>query len=123
MATKGSFGAFHKKRRIALGKTLRQFCLEHGLDPGNTSKLERGRLQPLQGEKLNDRAKILCLEKGTEDWHTFFDLAAAERGMIPQDIMDRPDAVKKLPLFFRRLRGQEVTEEDLEELIKIIRES
>ena len=29
-----TFGAFFKKRRMALGLTLREFCHENGLDAG-----------------------------------------------------------------------------------------
>ena len=36
-----TFGEFFKQKRIVLGMTLRQFCAENGLDPGNISKIER----------------------------------------------------------------------------------
>lgn len=123
MAIGGRFGAIHKKRRIALGKTLRQFCLENGLDPGNTSRLERGRLQPLQGVKLQERARMLKLEKGSNEWHEFFDLAAAERGTIPDDLLSDEEVVAKLPILFRSLRGRQPTEEDLDELVRKLRET
>ncbi len=42
------FGEYFKKKRLEIGKTLRQFCLENGLDPGNISKIERGILRPPQ---------------------------------------------------------------------------
>ena len=47
MAQEGSkvtFGSFFRARRMALGKSLRGFCIEKGLDPGNISRLERGLL-------------------------------------------------------------------------------
>ena len=47
------FGAFFKQKRLELGLSLRRFCLEHGLDPGNISKLERGRLAPPQHDPLS----------------------------------------------------------------------
>ena len=53
------FGKLFKERRMALGKTLRQFCREHGLDHGNISKLERGLLKPPTGEKLAEYASHL----------------------------------------------------------------
>lgn len=37
-----TFGNLVKDLRIAQKKTLRQFCLDHGHDPSNWSKLERG---------------------------------------------------------------------------------
>lgn len=117
-----NFGGFFKERRVVLGKTLRQFCIDNKLDPGNMSKLERGLLPPPQSrEKLEEYAKLLKINKGSDDWCTFFDLAAAETGRIPEELMEQENIVEKLPLFFRTLRGQKVTDEKLEELVKKLR--
>ena len=122
MAETNRFGEFFKQRRIALRKTLRQFCRENGLDPGNISRLERGLLPPPQGRKtLESYAKLLRLKKGSDDWYTFFDLAAAETGRIPQELLDDKEVVEKLPILFRTLRGQKVPDEQLDELVRIIR--
>jgi transcriptional regulator with XRE-family HTH domain len=116
------FGDFFKARRIALRKTLRQFCRDNGLDPGNISRLERGLLPPPQGrETLESYAKLLKLKKGSDDWYTLFDLAAAETGRIPQELLDDKDVVEKLPILFRTLRGQKVPDEQLDELVRKIR--
>ncbi len=118
------FGEFFKTRRIAIKKTLRQFCIENGLDPGNISKLERGLLSPPQNrEKLEEYAGYLKIKKGSDDWYTFFDLAAAETGRIPEDIMTKGKIEDKLPILFRTLRGQKVSDENLEKLIKILRDA
>lgn len=106
--TMGQFGEFFKAKRTALGKTLRQFCLDNDLDPGNISKLERGLFPPPQHEKLEEYARLLGLKKGTDDWYQFFDLAAAEAGKIPQDILNDEKIAGKLPIFFRNLRGQKI---------------
>ncbi|MBS1258952.1 MAG: hypothetical protein MAG551_02016 [Candidatus Scalindua arabica] len=124
MANTMKFGKFFKKLRIDLNKTLRQFCFENELDPGNISKLERGLLPPPQSrEKLEEYAKLLKIRKGSDDWYTFFDLAAAETGRIPDDLMEGKKIEDKLPIFFRTLRGQKVPNEQLEELIKKLRGS
>ncbi len=124
MANTMKFGEFFKERRIALKKTLRQFCFENELDPGNISKLERGLLPPPQSrEKLEEYAKLLKIAKGSDEWYTFFDLAAAETGRIPDDLMEEKKIEDKLPIFFRTLRGQKVPNEKLEELIKKLRGS
>jgi transcriptional regulator with XRE-family HTH domain len=118
------FGEFFKQRRIALKKTLRQFCRDNNLDPGNISRLERGLLPPPQGrETLESYGKLLKLKKGSDDWYTFFDLAAAETGRIPQEILDDADVVEKLPILFRTLRGQKVPDEQLDELVRTIRKA
>ncbi|MGR3294229.1 MAG: hypothetical protein ACUZ9M_09475 [Candidatus Scalindua sp.] len=122
MANIMKFGRFFKERRITLKKTLRQFCSENKLDPGNISKMERGLLPPPQSrEKLEEYAKLLKIKKGSDGWYTFFDLAAAETGRIPDDLMEGKKIKDKLPIFFRTLRGQKVPNEKLEELIKKLR--
>ena len=124
MEEKKLFGEFFKACRIAIKKTLRQFCFENGLDPGNISKLERGLLPPPQSrEKLEEYAGYLKIKKGSDDWYTFFDLAAAETGRIPEDIMTKEKIEDKLPILFRTLRGQKVSDENLKKLIKILRDA
>jgi len=118
-----SFGTFFKKKRLALGMSLREFCLENGLDPGNLSKLERGRLVPPQHDKLDEYARLLRISEGSDDWFQFFDLAAAEAGRIPKDILSDEQVAEKLPLLFRTLRGAKVPDEKLDELVKKVREA
>ena len=119
-----SFGAFFHARRITKGLTLRQFCEKHELDAGNISKLERGLLAPpISRKKLEQYARFLGLKRGSNDWHQFLDLAAAGRGRIPRELMARKDIVNKLPILFRTLRGNQVDETVLDELVKVIRKS
>jgi len=121
MEGKRSFGEFFKARRTALGLTLRRFCQENGLDPGNISKLERGLAAPPRGEKLEAYARALKLRKESDEWYEFFDLAAAEAGRIPKEILEEDQIVAKLPALFRTLRGQKVSDEQIEDLIRLIR--
>jgi transcriptional regulator with XRE-family HTH domain len=101
--------------------TLRLFCETFGFDPGNISKLERGLLPPPQSkEKLEQYAQALGLRKGSSAWYEFFDLAAASRGQIPEEFLADDALVKKLPVLFRTLRGEKVTEKKLDELIEAI---
>lgn len=119
-----SFGEFSKTCRIAIKKTLRLFCVENGLDPGNISKLERGLLPPPQSRgKLEEYASYLKIRKGSDDWYTFFDLAAAARGRIPEDIMMKEKIEDKLPILFRTLRGHKVSDDKLEKIVKMIRDA
>ncbi len=117
----GQFGEFFKSKRIALDKTLRQFCLENDLDPGNISRLERGLFPPPQHQKLEEYAKFLALKEGTDDWYQLFDLAAAEAGKIPQDILNDKQVVEKLPVLFRTLRGTKSSDEKLNKLVRKIK--
>ena len=116
------FGTFFKERRIGIGITLRQFCGEHGLDAGNLSKLTRVLLPPPRNrEKLEEYARYLSLREGTDEWMEFFDLAAAEAGRIPDDIMDNKEVVEQLPILFRTLRGEKVPDNKLDELVRKIK--
>lgn len=124
MKTSGGFGEFFKAKRQALGLTLREFCLKHKLDPGNLSRLERGFLPPPQDRKLLEQyAKFLEIKSGSGDWYTLFDLAAASKGRIPDDILQDEEVVAKLPLVFRTLRGKHLTDKQLDELVKKVRGS
>lgn len=122
MAT--AFGEYFRELRARLNMPLRQFCIANGYDPGNISKLERGLLPPPTAEeKLRDYARALKVKKGSDEWITFFDLAAVARREIPEDIMADEDLVKRLPLVFRTLRGQKVDEKNLDALVDKIRKA
>ena len=117
MESPQAFGELFKKRRMELDMTLREFCRKHELDPGNMSRMERGLLPPpTSKEKLAEYAKMLRIKKGSDDWYSFFDLAVACAGRIPDDIMADEELVRRLPAVFRTMRGEQVTEEQLDEL-------
>lgn len=122
MKTIGVFGKFFKEKRIALDLTLRHFCEIHNLDAGNVSKIERGILPPPKDEILKKYAHYLKLKEGTDDWYNFFDLAAAEAGRIPKELMEK-EIVARMPFLFRTIRGKKITKDRLEKLIKLIKES
>lgn len=116
------FGFYLKDLRLKLGLSLREFCQAHGLDPGNMSRLERGLVPPPESQtKVVELAGFLGLKKGSEEWQQLLDLAAADAGRIPEDVMSDADIVAKLPILFRTLRGQKVPPEKLNELIRQIR--
>ena len=122
MKTLPVFGDFFKAKRQALGLTLREFCFKHKLDPGNTSRLERSLLAPPQNPKVLEKyAKALKLKSGEDDWYAFFDLAAAAKGRLPEELLEDKEVVAKLPLVFRTLRGKRLTERRLRELVRKLR--
>ena len=118
-----TFGEFFKTKRIALGKTLRQFCDEHDLDPGNISKIERGKMAPPTAEgKLEKYAQYLHIGRKSQEWKTFTDLAAISAGRIPADLQDH-ETLARLPVLFRKMRDGKFSEDELNELIKKVKES
>jgi transcriptional regulator with XRE-family HTH domain len=117
-----TFGEFIKQLRLQNRITLREFCRLSGIDPSNWSKIERGMLPPPKSKlMLEEIAKILKVKKNSDDWYTLMDLAAITH--IPKELLSNQAIVEKLPVFFRTLRGQKPTEEELENLIKLIKES
>lgn len=116
-----SFGEYFKQKRIELGVSLREFCRNHGLDHGNISKLERGRLTPPQNDDLLNKY-ALYLQLTADEQETFKELAKIGNKQIPEYLSDE-ETLAKLPVFFRALRGTELTEDKLQNLIEMIRKS
>lgn len=114
---------FAHQRRTRTNLSLREFCQAHGFDAGNISKLERGRMAAPQSHEVLDRyARALKITSGSDEWYEFFDLAAAEAGRIPDDLLSDSEVASKLPILFRALRDDKASDEEkLQELIEIIR--
>ena len=123
MDTFTQFGAYFKEMRQKSGLTLRQFCQQHGLDPGNISRIERGIATPSSHKLLERYAALLGIIQDSDEWYEFFDRAAACSGKIPPDVMSNKQVVEKLPLVFRTLRGQKVDSNNLDELVELIRKT
>ena len=116
------FSSKIKELRTRSGRTLREFCLANGFDPGNYSKLERGLFPPPESHELLEKyATALGLKSGSDEWLELFDLAAAERGMIPKDLLSDEELVEKLPLLFRTMRGTPLSPEQLSDFAEHIR--
>ena len=117
-----NFGEFVKTRRLEAGLSLREFCKLAELDPSNWSKIERG-LFPATANRdiLGTIAKIVKLKKGSDHWSTFFDLAYISQQRIPDDVYKDEDVVSALPVFFRTVRGEKPSEEELDKLIALLK--
>lgn len=118
-----TFGEFFKRKRMERRLTLREFCRQNGMDPGNISRIERGLLPPPQSEEVRVRyAAALGIKKGSDDWLTFFDRAAAESGSLPRDITEDKRLLRQLPVLFRTIRDAKLSSDELHRLIDMIRE-
>ncbi len=116
------FGEFIKKRRIEKGLGLREFCKQLEIDASNWSKVERGLLSPPQEEeKLKNIAQVLGIKFSSKQWKEMKDLANIDAGIIPADILSDKQVLDSLPMFFRTIRSEKPTPEELEKLINIIR--
>jgi len=69
---------------------------------------------------LIEIARALNLTEESEDYKTLFDLAAI--GQIPAELVSSSRVMEELPVFFRTIRGEKPTRQELEDLIKILGE-
>jgi transcriptional regulator with XRE-family HTH domain len=116
------FGEFIKERRIAKGISLREFCKRLEMDASNWSKIERGLLAPPQDEgKLKEIARALDIKFDSALWKDMKDKANIDAGIIPEDILSDERVLNSLPIFFRTIRSEKPTPEDLDQLIGMIK--
>jgi transcriptional regulator with XRE-family HTH domain len=117
-----TFGEFVREKRIEAELSLREFCRQTELDPSNWSKVERGLLPALgTRETLEHIAKFLDLKKGSADWAMFFDLASISQQRIPDDLYHDENIISALPVFFRTIRGEKPSEEELDQLFALLK--
>ena len=117
-----NFGEYLKQLRLDRKLTLRTFCTEVGVEPGNYSKMERGLLPaPKDEAKLEPYRRALCLSHDSSEWRELVRLSSLSRGEIPHRVLSDKDLVGKLPALFRSLEGEPVDEEVLDELVAAIR--
>lgn len=114
-----TFGHYIKNLRLSKRITLRDFCRKAGIDPSNWSRIERGILPPPKSKtNLESIRDSLDLEVNSEEYTTLKELAVI--GHVPTELLDNQKVVDKLPVFFRTLRGEKPTREEMENLIKIL---
>ena len=123
MTTK-MFGDLFNELRHKKGLTLREYCRNHNQDPAYISRLERGKIAPpAKEEALEKLAFSLGLKENSEEWREFMSVAIVSAGRIPKEIMSDEEAIKHLPAFLRTLKGEKLTENQLDALIEVIKSS
>ena len=116
------YGEFIKELRVKKEISLREFCKQIEMDASNWSKTERGLLAPPQDEeKLKKIAHVLGIKIGSDAWKEMKDLANIDAGIIPEDIRSDEEVLKALPMFFRTVRSDKPTAEELDKLIQMIK--
>ena len=116
------YGEFIKEIRMKKEISLREFCKLTEIDASNWSKIERGLLAPPQDEERQKKiARILNIKIGSETWKEMKDLANIDAGIIPADIRSNAEVLKALPMFFRTIRSDKPTAEELDKLIEMIK--
>jgi len=77
---------------------------------------------PKDEKKLKDIADILGINPDSEKWQELKDKANIDSGIIPKDLLSDAEVLKALPMFFRTVRSEKPTPEELDRLINKIRE-
>jgi transcriptional regulator with XRE-family HTH domain len=117
-----NFGENLRKLRLSANLTLRDVCKIVNYDPSNWSKVERGVMAPPKdSEILESWAKALKLAAGSREYNQFMDEVKVAQGSIPEDILADANIVDYLPSFFRTIRNKKPTKEDIDLLIKAIK--
>ena len=117
------FGDFFRQKRMAIG-TVREFAKQSGLDVAYVSRLENGvTLPPKDFTKLERIGSALGLERGSEEWQTFLDLAAVAKNELPEDLQDNEHVKAILPAFYRTLRSEKFDEDEMQKLLDMIRDA
>ena len=117
------FHELFKKKRMEVG-TVREFAKKTGLDLAYVSRLENGViLPPKDSRKLAKLALALGIKKKTDEWQEFMDLAAVAKNELPEDLQDNERVKSILPAFYRTLRNRELDEEDIKELLDLVKKT
>lgn len=125
MAQENTFGEKARARREELEMTLRDFAEAAKQDPGNWSRVERGKLPPPKDlDSLELICNVLRYERNSVERMEFMDEAAIANGRIPQDVLGNAELLAELPLLFRKLRIHNVDQpEQLDALKSLLRNS
>lgn len=116
------FHELFRKKRLQIG-TVREFAKVSGLDLAYVSRLENGIvLPPKDRDKLTRLASALGIKEGSEEWREFMDAAAIAKNELPEDLRDDERVAKVLPAFYRTLRSRQLDVDELEELLKTIKD-
>lgn len=116
-----TFGEFLKAKRKEKRITLRRFCEVAGADPGNVSKIENSVFNPPQKENILRRyAEAVQIEYGSDEWMLFSDMASAQAGKIPSDLMKSKENTLILPMLFRTIRNERPSTDDLRRVLDFL---
>ena len=117
------FGQQVRERRAELRLTLREFSARAGMDPGNVSRLERGRLPAPQDAEVLSRIVEALELTGTPRGQTLVDVAATSAGRIPRDMLENDALMATLPILLRTVNNKRLNASRIEKLVELIRKS
>lgn len=111
------FGQYLQEKRLSKGISMRELAARAGIAPPYLSDIEYGKRAAPENEVL-DRL-IASLELSVEDERALYDMAAAERNSIAQDI---PNYIKGNDIVIQALRTAKDVNAGVEEWQRFIEE-
>ena len=115
------FGQLIQARRAEIRLTLRDCALRVQLDPGNLSKIERGRVAPPQDAAVLERLMEGLELAGSDRARALMDMAMTESGRIPHDILSNEEVMAAMPIFLRTVNNKQLEGAQIEKLVELIR--
>lgn len=101
---------------------MREFCLAINMEPSNYNRMERGITPaPQDHNKLEPIRKALGLSASSDIWNELLRLADLSRDMIQRRVMTDAEVTAKMPALIPRRDGQEMTDSEIGELVRMIR--
>jgi len=120
---KKNFGTYLAELRRARRITLRDFCLRHGFDSSEASKIERSVLPPPADELVERFAQALGLGPESPERGILAELAREGRKEFRPKVLSEDAFASRAPLVFRTERGEKVPRGQLRGLAKLLREA
>ena len=118
----GSFGDLLRRMRMESKITLREFSRRTNQDPGNISRIERGKVPPPQNRNiLTTMARTLGLEEQSDNWNNFIYTAQVQAGRIPKEVLSNEEVLQKVPILLRKLGGEKLSPKEIDDLVELIR--
>lgn len=115
------FGEMLQTRRAELRLSLRDCAIRADMDPGNLSRIERGRATPPQNPEILARLVDALELNGTEEGQKLIDVAAMQNGRIPRDILSNEEVMSALPVLLRTVNNKQLDGAHIEKLVDMIR--
>lgn len=115
------FGQLVQARRAEIRLTLRDCAVRAGMDAGNLSRLERGRVAPPQDPAILVRLADALELTGSTRAQELFDLASMQNGRIPRDILSNEDVMSALPILLRTVNNKQLDGAQIDKLIELIK--
>jgi len=118
-----TFGDYIRSLREARRLTLRKFCMACGVDPSYYCKIENGLVLPPQdSDRLNSYCEALGLNEDSPEARELMRLSSLDRGEIPMAVRNDSIMMGAMPVLFRTIEEGRLTEEELDRVLKAIKE-